>query len=133
MSQRNLIYLGVVLVVLALLVVVGQRRGSPQSTAGTAIVPGLEAALNDVDRVTLVKAGGATVATLERRADGWVVAEKNGYPADVTKLRRGLQALAEAKILETKTANPEFYDRLGLVDVANPEAAGISVAPSAAG
>jgi hypothetical protein len=41
-------------------------------------VPGLEAALNDVDRVTVVKAGGATVATLERRADGWVVAEKNG-------------------------------------------------------
>lgn len=133
MSRRSLLYLGIALVVLAVLVFVGQRRDRTETTTGAAIVPGLEAALNDVERVTLVKAGGATVATLERRDGDWVVAEKSGYPADVGKLRRNLLALAEAKILETKTANPEFYDRLGVVDVSSAEATGISVAASAPG
>jgi uncharacterized protein DUF4340 len=133
MNRRSLLYLGIALVVLAVLVVMGQRRGAPASGAGTAIVPGLESALNDLERVTLVRAGGATVATLERRDGSWVVAEKSGYPADVAKLRQSLRALAEAKILETKTANPELYDRLGVVDVTSAEATGISVAPSAPG
>jgi hypothetical protein len=134
MSQRAFIGLLVVLVALGLLVFIVQRdRSPPAASAGAPIVPGLQAALNDVERVTVAKAGAETVATLERRADGWVVTEKGDYRADVAKLRQGLSALAEAKVLETKTANPELYDRLGVEDVAGASAAGVAVTVSVPG
>jgi len=133
MSQRGVIGLLVALVVLGLLVFIVQRDRSPAASAGAPILPGLQAALNDVERVTIVKAGGAAVATLERRADGWAIVEKGGYGADVAKLRQNLRALAEAKVLETKTSNAAFYEKLGVEDVAGANAAGVAVTIAAAG
>jgi hypothetical protein len=128
MSRRGLVILIVALVVLGGLVAVNQRQSSPApTTVGTALVPGLQESLNDVERVGIVKAGGEAVATLEKRENTWVVANKSDYPADVAKLRQSLRALAEAKIREVKTANPEFYDRLGVVDAADSKATGVAV------
>lgn len=73
---------------------------------------GFEAELNDVSRVTVESADGS--ATIERRADGWIVAERDGYPADTGKLRTALIALAEAEALEPKTAQPDRHAQLGL-------------------
>ena len=133
MSRNALIALAVVLVVLGALAFFGQRGQSPTPTAGVSFVPGLQAALNDVTEIKITKAGGETVATIEKHADGWNVAEKGGYAADVTKLRQNLRALAEAKILETKTANPSFYDKLGVQDIASDKATGLAVAISVPG
>ena len=133
MSRNALIALAVVLVVLGVLAFFGQRGGSTAPTAGGPIVPGLQAALNDVDKVKITKAGGEAVATIEKHADGWTVAEKAGYAADVTKLRQNLRALAEAKILETKTANASFYDKLGVQDIASDKATGLGIAISSSG
>lgn len=133
MNRRSLIVLLAALVTLAVLAAIGVRGRAPAASDGAAIVPGLAAALNDLERVALVKAGGEAVVTLERRDDEWVVTERDGYPADVAKLRLGLRALADAKILETKTANPEFYGRLGVTDVADAEAGGVAVTLTAPG
>lgn len=133
MSRNGLIALAVALVVLGALAYFAQRTGSPKVTTGGLILPGLEAALNDIERVTIKKAGGETVATIEKHADGWTVAEKGGYPADVAKLRQNLRALAEAKILETKTANPEYYDKLGVADIADAKATGLAITITARG
>jgi uncharacterized protein DUF4340 len=127
MSRNALIVLAVVLVVLGALAFFGQRGQSTGPTAGGPLVPGLQAALNDVTEIKITKAGGETVATIDKHADGWNVAEKGGYSADVTKLRQNLRALAEAKILETKTANPAFYDKLGVQDIASDKATGFAV------
>jgi hypothetical protein len=89
--------------------------------------------LNDIERVTITKANNETVVSLERQPQGWVATNKNGYPADVGKLRQGLQALAEAKILEQKTANPELYSHLGVEDVSGDKAAGIALTLTAKG
>jgi hypothetical protein len=86
-----------------------------------------------VAEIKITKAGGETVATIEKHADGWNVAEKGGYSADVAKLRQNLRALAEAKILETKTANPAFYDKLGVQDIASDKATGLAVTISVPG
>jgi hypothetical protein len=133
MSQRNVLILLGVLVVLIALVLVGQRSESPSSGKAALFVPSLEAALNDIERVTITKANNETVVTLERKPDGWVATNKNDYPADVGKLRQGLQALAEAHILEKKTANAELYSHLGVEDVSGDKAAGVSVALVASG
>jgi hypothetical protein len=133
MTQRSFIALLMTLVVLGLVVYFAQQDRGPVPTAGIAIVPDLQAALDEVDRLTIAKAGNEPVATLERRADTWVVANKDGYRADVAKIRQSLRALAEAKTVETKTANPELYDRLGVEDVTDANAGGVAVTISAAG
>jgi hypothetical protein len=133
MSRNALIALAVVLVVLGALAYFGQRGGSTVPTTGGPMLPGLQAALNDVGEIKVTKAGGETIATIEKHADGWTVAEKGGYAADVTKLRQNLRSLAEAKILETKTANPAFYDKLGVQDIAGDKATGLGIAISVPG
>ena len=70
-----MIGLAVALVVLGVLVFFGQRGRSTAPTAGGPIVPGLQAALNDMERVKIAKAGGETVATIEKHADGWASRE----------------------------------------------------------
>jgi uncharacterized protein DUF4340 len=132
MSQRTVAILAGALVVLLALVIFGQRTSAPVGT-GSALVPDLAAALGDLERVTVVKANGETVATLEKRPDNWVVADKHDYVANAAKLRQALTALSEAKILEQKTANPALYGRLGVEDVTGASAAGVSIALAAQG
>jgi len=127
MTSRTLIVLAAALVVLALVAVWGHRGDTPQTDVDTLFLPGLEAALGDIDRVRVVRAGNETVATLERRPDSWVVAEKQGYPADIAKIRGALRALAEARIVEQKTANPEYYERLGVQPVESDDATGVEL------
>ncbi len=111
-----------VLVALAVAVSVSQR---PVQGTGAVLLPGLKERLNDVDSVLVRTGGDQVVATLERGATGWVVKERDGYPADVGRLRKNLLTLAEATILEEKTSNPEFYDRLRVDDIDKESAAGL--------
>jgi hypothetical protein len=133
MSFRTVTVLAVVLVALLLLATFGQRGGTSSSGSGDLLVPSLADALGEIERVTVVKANGETVATLERRPDNWIVTDKHGYVASATKLRQALTGLAEARILEQKTANAELYTRLGVEDVAGAEATGVSVTLTAPG
>ena len=133
MNKRTVAILAAALVVLVVLVLAGQRTGTAPAGAGEKLLPDLEAALGEIERVTVVRANNETVATLEKRPDNWVVADKHGYVADAAKLRQALTALAEARILEQKTSTPELYGRLGVEDMTAPDAAGISVALAAPG
>jgi hypothetical protein len=123
MSSRALVGLAAALVILVGLAVFAHRPDAAKELdAGALFLPELQAKLNDVDRVELVGAGKAPLATLVRREDGWVVTEKDGYPADISKVRSVLLDLAEAHIVEQKTSNPEYYSRLGVEPVDDAEA-----------
>ncbi|MBL8200795.1 MAG: DUF4340 domain-containing protein [Chromatiales bacterium] len=127
MNRRSLSWLVGILVVLAVLAGValrGQRSTSP--TEGP-FLPGLRDDLNGISRIVITGPGNANVATLERGADRWTVAGRDNYPADVGRIRKNLLALAEARIVEEKTANPGFYDRLGVQDVSSPSAGGLQL------
>ncbi|HEX5420409.1 MAG TPA: DUF4340 domain-containing protein [Gammaproteobacteria bacterium] len=118
MNSRTLIGFAVALVVLVGLAAFGHRSAESSDTGtGALFMPGLKPQLNDVDRVKVVGAGEKPIATLVRKKDGWVVAEKDQYPADVSKVRDALLNLAEAHIVEQKTANPDYYSRLGVEPV----------------
>ena len=127
MTSRTLIVLAAALVVLALVALWGQRGDAPQTRADALFLPELQASLGDIDRVRVTGAGNETLATLERRTDSWVVAEKGEYPADIAKIRGALRALAEARIVEQKTANPAYYDRLGVASVDAEDARGVEL------
>jgi hypothetical protein len=133
MSKRTVAILVAVFVALLALVMFGQREGTSPAGAGAPLIAGLEDALGDLERVTVTKANGETVATIEKRPDNWVVTNKHDYVANAGKLRQALTALGEARILEQKTANAELYGRLGVEDVTAADAAGVSIALSAPG
>ncbi|HUQ53833.1 MAG TPA: hypothetical protein VM692_16510, partial [Gammaproteobacteria bacterium] len=97
MSKRTVAILLAAFVVLLALVLFGQRQSASPAGAGAPLIAGLNDALADVERVTVTKANGETVATLEKRTDNWVVSDKHGYVANAAKLRQALTALAEAR------------------------------------
>ncbi|MCC7257285.1 MAG: DUF4340 domain-containing protein [Gammaproteobacteria bacterium] len=125
MNSRTLVTLLAVLATLAALAIAVSMSQQPAGPAGDALVAGLKDQLNDVTRIVVKAGGDRTVATLERREGGWVVLERDAYPADVGRIRRNLIALAEATLLEEKTSNPEFHDRLKVEDIEKEGAGGL--------
>ena len=95
-------------------VFVNQQPASQFPNSGELLFPQLLSAVNDVNEV-VVETKEQTV-TLVRGENTWGVKEKAGYRADVEKVKQTIIGLAELRILEPKTKNPELYDRLGLQD-----------------
>ncbi len=57
----------------------------------------------------------------------WTVAQRGDYPADVSKVRKLVLALSDAKIVEQKTSNPANYSVIGVEDPSIPGAAGAEI------
>ena len=125
MNHRTLIFLVLTIVVLGAIVLL--NREGPGSDEATTVLPGLDNALNELTQLTIRTAGNRTVTTLMRGAEQWTVAERGNYPADVGKIRQNLIALANATIVEQKTADPALYSRLGVEDIANDDATGVEL------
>ena len=128
MTTRTVSVLAAALVVLGAVALLAQYDPQPPAPGGGLLLPGLGEDLDRISQVSVVGAGSDPVATLVRSEDGsWSVADKDGYPADAEKVRQTLISLAEARIVEPKTANPDFYDRLGVEDVEDEAAGGLAV------
>ena len=128
MTTRTVTVLASALVVLGAVALLAQYDPQPPAPGGGLLLPDLGEDLDRISQVSIVGAGSDPVATLVRGEDGsWSVAEKDGYPADVEKVRQTLISLAEARIVEPKTANPDFYDRLGVEGVEDEAAGGLAV------
>ena len=128
MTTRTVTVLAAALVVLGAVALLAQYDPQPPAPGGGLLLPDLGGDLDRITEVSVVGAGSEPVATLTRGEDGsWSVAEKDGYPADVEKVRQTLIGLAEARIVEPKTANPDFYDRLGVEGVEDGAAGGVAV------
>jgi len=96
-------------------------------SAGEFLLPGLADNLNNVTGVKLTGPGAEIIATLTRGEISWVLAEKSGYRANMGELRELLVKLSEATLLEEKTSNPEFYERLGVENIEASDAGGVLV------
>ena len=127
MNARSLFILVVAALVVGLLAVLFSSMEDEGAAGGGLLLPELAARLNDVDRLVVTGPGNEAVATLQRQQGAWRVVE-NDYAADVGRLRKNLIALSEARIIEVKTANPDFYDRLGVVDISEDAATGVELA-----
>jgi hypothetical protein len=127
--HNKVMRLAVVAVIALGLAVWAGRSRQPQEALPLAqlAVAGLAEGVNQVDRIALVGADAKPIATLERKESGWTVLERNGYAADVAKVREFLLKLADATLLEAKTALPESYAKLGVQDVAAKDAPGVEV------
>lgn len=88
--------------------------GSSDRPASEQLLPDLKSRINDVDTISVQAADD--IVTVQKSDDGWVVAERGGYTADIGKLREVLLAIADAKIVERKTSNPDKYHVIGVND-----------------
>lgn len=125
MNRRTLVVLVAALAFLAVVAAIVLRGAQTGNRDQGLLVPGLKEQLNGIQRIVVLGPGNAPIATLERGAKNWTVVERSNYAADVGRIRRNLLALAEARIVEEKTSNPEFYDRLGVQDVSAATAKGM--------
>ncbi len=106
---------------LIVMIAVDQTEKSDTVSGGDYLVPGLKDRINEVAAVTVTGSGDTESVSITLDSDGWRVKEKDGYAADVGKLREVLLALADARKMERKTANPEHFAQLG---VEGPDAGG---------
>ena len=133
MNQKTLIGLAVAALVAILVAIAVNHSKQPRSESAEVsekssyLVPELRDHVNDVSRIVMTGAENKPVATLDRGADGWSIAEKGGYAVDTGKMREFLLKLADAKLVEEKTANKDKYAALGVEDVAGKDAKGIEV------
>lgn len=129
MASRGLTWLLVVTVVVVIAAVVVVRDDdSAGAAAGEELaLPELGERLNDIEAIHIDTAGETRTVTLERSGDRWVVAERDGYPADAVKVRRLVLDLAALRIREHKTAEPTRYANIGVQDLDAPQADGARI------
>jgi hypothetical protein len=128
MSKKHFSWLLASTLLVSFLILLMPGRTGKESEFGVRpLVPGLDSTVNDVTRVRITGSGNSTVATLVRGEDAWTVEEAQSYPADWARLRKLLFGLAQAQVIELKTSNPDYYDRLGLKDVSDPSSTAVLV------
>lgn len=81
---------------------------------GTELFPKLAANLDTVSQIKLRHRD--TKMTLERRPDGWVMLESDGFPARSKSIQELLYALSGARRVEPKTSEAKRYAKLEVED-----------------
>jgi hypothetical protein len=128
MSRKHFSWLLFLTFLAALLVLLLPGRTGKESGFETSILlKGMQEQVNDLDWLRLSGAGGVTVATLDRSEAGWTVIEAAGYRADWSRLKSLLANLSQAEITELKTSNAQYYERLGVEDTREENAAGVLI------
>jgi hypothetical protein len=122
----------VALIVAAVLAISGalylsSRRNLPRETHGGALLPSLAGELNTVTTLSVRRGSAAPTVTVHEQGGRWMVAERGDYPADVSKVRKLLLALSDAKIVEQKTSNPANFAVIGVEDPSTPGATGAEI------
>ena len=131
MNNTTLRLLGFIVLFLLLawfLIESGDDADLPDS--GMLLLPGMESALNDIEEISVSRAGEETVV-IERRDGAWGVSGRGGYPARLASIRDVLIAMAEATVVEPKTADPARHAVLGVDDPVNELSKGALVTASA--
>lgn len=113
MTRRTLKSLLIVAALLVGLLAIVELSDDGVAVRERALLPGLKPAINDVESITIAR-GEEAPLRLDATGGAWIVSDRDGYPADVGKIRELLLALADARVLEEKTANPERYAQLGV-------------------
>jgi hypothetical protein len=117
MSARALAVLVILLVVLgggALLYQRQQANERPQNAAllGKPLLTDLRAA----DVATIRIAQPKSTLTVQRKEDGWAIAEREGFPADLARVRGFVLKMIELKVGQTAPMAPQDRARLNLDD-----------------
>ncbi|HBG28709.1 MAG: hypothetical protein A2Y10_12210 [Planctomycetes bacterium GWF2_41_51] len=115
MSDRKLSFLGIAAVIsVVLAVVVSQyaNKSKPAASATGALIQGLDPSA--VQKIIVKQEDN--VVTLNRRKDGFVIAEKAGYPAANKVVNNLFTSSLDIKIVELYTEDEKNYKDLGVTE-----------------
>lgn len=130
MNKRFLMILCVAAVIISLSAVFAlhyKKSDEGSLSKGDLVLPGLAEDLANIQRVQITSAGAAAPYSLENTQTGWVVKERNHYPADFSKIRALLDQLSTAKFYEAKTSDADHYAMLGVADITDKNSPGVLV------
>lgn len=114
-NAHTLKLIGVVVVVLGAVLFFMDSTDKRDTVAdGETLLPELRAQINAITKISVTMSDKGEALTLVNNGNTWVVTEKDDFPADVGKIRKVLLAIADAKTIERKTANPDRYEQLGV-------------------
>ncbi len=131
MNRATLRLLGfVVAVLVAALFLIESKDDGDLPGAGTALLPGMREVANDIDAISVTRAGQPPLSIV-KRGSAWILPERGDYPADIARIREVLVAMTEATVVEAKTANPELHSRLGVDSPDNETSKGVLIVASA--
>lgn len=116
MSKNQMTFVAVALA-LAVFAAIALRQESATVTnqqAGARIFPGLMNKVNDVAQILVQK--GEQSITIKRDNNQWQVTNKDGYPANITKVKQTILGIADFETVEAKTKKAENYKQLEVDD-----------------
>lgn len=130
MNRNRLIVLALITLVAIAAVVLIERGGSSDRNGdeGGRLLPGLADRVNDVRAVDIIGPDGAPAVRLRRDDSRWRVEERDDYEADFARVVDLLRTVSELERSEARTANPEWYARLGVQDPGAGNATGRGLA-----
>ena len=115
MNKKSTLFVLITLAVAVAAVYISHSR-APETEVGTPqLFPALAGEVNDVVQVE-VKSRLNNV-DLMKDGDGWVIANRDKYPASFEQVKGAILDLSDMKIIEAKTSKPELYSRLDVQDV----------------
>ncbi len=100
------------------------RQATDRREAPGLALPGFAERLEAIDDIELRGAGGEALLRIEKHDGTWVMPDRDGWPANQREVSRALFRLGQARRIEAKTRNPALHARLGVEDVASPDAKG---------
>ena len=118
MKKNHIVIVSAILLISIILIVfLDSREKSKQEDdlAGELFFPQLKANINTIARIELKSNEDFNISS---DGENWLVAEKDNFPADFSKIKQLAISMANLKTIEAKTKKPENYDRVG---VGSPE------------
>jgi hypothetical protein len=119
MAPKSFVYLAGAAVVSALAAIVifaANNQWGSGPVGGERLMPALESSIGQVAEVS-IRQGDETVV-LQRSGGSWSLKSRDGYPADIAKVRALLVGLGQAELAEPKTSRADKYAALELEDPA---------------
>ena len=122
-SKRTVTYLGTITLLTAItagLAAVDRLSQTRTTVDAEAVYPDFSRRADEVYQIQVIRAEDNEdgSASLVRSGDGWILEQRDGYPARTDAIRKLLFDIGELELIERKTADPGRFDRLHLRDVA---------------
>jgi Domain of unknown function (DUF4340) len=126
MKRQQLYFLIGAALVLAIAGTIFQLvRSAGWKGEATDLEPFAKLPVNSVEK--LVIKSSKDTATLQKASDIWTVAERNGYPADFSKIRELMTSLWEFKVVRQLDVGPSQFGRLDILAPGQGDHSGVEL------
>lgn len=131
-TKKLIILASVAVVAIGLGIWLASERAAQTESSVNVLYPEFKQSVNEVSAIRIFTGGNERAVEIARKDSNWVISERNDYPADDAKVRKLLLNLANARVQEEKTSNPDNYATLGVEDVTAEDASSVRIEISGA-